>query len=46
MRIAVTTPTGNVGRHLTRILIRSGVRPLLVTRHPTGSPTSCAPSST
>lgn len=34
MRIAVTTPNGNVGRHLTRMLVRSGVRPLLLTRHP------------
>jgi uncharacterized protein YbjT (DUF2867 family) len=34
MRIAVTTPDGHVGRHLTRILIRAGVKPLLLTRHP------------
>ncbi|QKW36914.1 NAD(P)H-binding protein [Actinomadura sp. NAK00032] len=34
MRIAVTTPNGNVGRHLTRMLVRAGVRPLLLTRHP------------
>jgi len=34
MRIAVTTPNGNVGHHLTRMLVRSGVRPLLLTRHP------------
>ncbi len=34
MRIAVTTPNGNVGRYLTRSLIRAGVRPLLLTRHP------------
>ncbi|WP_422116181.1 NAD(P)H-binding protein [Brachybacterium sp. UNK5269] len=34
MRIAVTTPGGHVGRHLTRILIRAGVKPLLLTRHP------------
>lgn len=34
MRIAVTTPGGNVGHHLTRILLRAGVRPLLLTRHP------------
>lgn len=34
MRIAVTTPDGNVGSHLTRMLVRAGVRPLLLTRHP------------
>lgn len=34
MRIAVTTPAGHVGQHLTRSLIRAGMRPLLVTRHP------------
>lgn len=34
MRIAVTTPSGNVGHHLTRMLVRSGIRPLLLTRHP------------
>ncbi|WP_309129529.1 NAD(P)H-binding protein [Microbacterium sp.] len=34
MRIAVTTPNGHVGRHLTRALIRAGVRPLLLMRDP------------
>ncbi|MFJ4998663.1 NAD(P)H-binding protein [Microbacterium sp. NPDC088619] len=34
MRIAVTTPNGNVGHHLTRMLMRAGIRPLLLTRHP------------
>ncbi|WP_120494871.1 NAD(P)H-binding protein [Microbacterium phyllosphaerae] len=34
MRIAVTTPNGNVGYHLTRMLVRAGIRPLLLTRHP------------
>lgn len=34
MRIAVTTPNGNVGHHLTRMLVRAGIRPLLLTRHP------------
>ncbi|GAB3631877.1 NmrA family NAD(P)-binding protein [Microbacterium shaanxiense] len=34
MRIAVTTPNGNVGHHLTRMLVRSGIRPLLLTRYP------------
>lgn len=38
MRIAVTTPAGNVGHYLTRILIRGGIRPLLVTRHPENLP--------
>ncbi|MGJ3509466.1 NAD(P)H-binding protein [Enemella sp. A6] len=35
MRIAVTTPMGHVGRHVTSMLIRSGVRPLLLARKPT-----------
>lgn len=34
MRIAVTIPNGNVGHHLTRMLVRAGIRPLLLTRHP------------
>ncbi len=34
MRIAITTPNGHVGRHLTRVLIRAGVRPLLLMRDP------------
>ncbi|MCT2222966.1 NAD(P)H-binding protein [Microbacterium paraoxydans] len=34
MRIAVTTPNGHVGGHLTRMLIRAGVRPLLLARNP------------
>ncbi|MCS3844584.1 NAD(P)H-binding protein [Microbacterium sp. AK031] len=34
MRIAVTTPNGNVGHHLTRMLVRAGIRPLLLTRDP------------
>ena len=33
MRIAVTTPTGNVGRHVVAMLIRAGVRPLVLARH-------------
>ncbi|UWF77069.1 MULTISPECIES: NmrA family NAD(P)-binding protein [Microbacterium] len=32
MRIAVTTPNGHVGRHLTRALIRAGVRPRVLLR--------------
>lgn len=34
MRIAVTTPMGHVGRHVTTMLIRAGVRPLLLARRP------------
>jgi len=34
MRIAVTTPTGNVGRHVLAMLIRAGVRPRVLVRHP------------
>lgn len=34
MRIAVTTPNGHVGHHLTRALVRAGTRPLLLMRHP------------
>ncbi len=32
--IAVTTPTGNVGRHVTAMLIRAGVRPRVLARDP------------
>jgi len=38
MRIAVTTPMGNVGRHVTSMLIRAGVRPLLLARKPENVP--------
>ncbi len=34
MRIAVTTPTGHVGRHVVTALLRAGVRPLLLLRDP------------
>lgn len=34
MRIAVTTPMGHVGQHVTSMLIRAGVRPLLLARSP------------
>ncbi|MFE9407936.1 NAD(P)H-binding protein [Streptomyces sp. NPDC006704] len=34
MRIAVTTPTGNVGRHVVTALIRAGVRPRVLARDP------------
>jgi uncharacterized protein YbjT (DUF2867 family) len=34
MRVAVTTPTGNVGRHVVAGLIRAGVRPRVLMRDP------------
>lgn len=34
MKIAITTPQGNVGRHLVPMLIRAGTTPVLLTRHP------------
>ncbi|QGU00967.1 NAD(P)H azoreductase [Corynebacterium kalinowskii] len=34
MRIAVTTPRGHVGHHITAMLIRAGVRPLLLDHNP------------
>jgi uncharacterized protein YbjT (DUF2867 family) len=34
VRIAVTTPTGNVGRHVVAMLIRAGVRPRVLARNP------------
>ncbi|WP_188197835.1 NAD(P)H-binding protein [Nonomuraea sp. SYSU D8015] len=34
MEIAVTTPSGNVGRFLVGHLVRAGVRPRLLSRHP------------
>lgn len=34
MRVAVTTPTGNVGRHVVAMLVRAGVRPVVLARHP------------
>jgi uncharacterized protein YbjT (DUF2867 family) len=34
MRIAVTTPTGNVGHHVVAMLVRAGVRPLVLVRAP------------
>ncbi|MBE1537917.1 NAD(P)H-binding protein [Actinomadura algeriensis] len=42
MRIAVTTPQGNVGGHLVRMLIRAGVTPVLLTRHPENIPAAVA----
>ena len=38
MRIAVTTPTGNVGRHVVAMLVRAGLRPLVLARHPARLP--------
>ncbi|QJY46557.1 NAD(P)H-binding protein [Pseudonocardia broussonetiae] len=34
MRIAVTTPTGHVGRHVLAMLVRAGLRPLALARDP------------
>ncbi|MFD9820897.1 NmrA family NAD(P)-binding protein [Streptomyces violascens] len=34
MQIAVTTPTGHVGHHLVGTLIRAGIRPRVLVRHP------------
>ncbi|MEU3502023.1 NAD(P)H-binding protein [Streptomyces hundungensis] len=34
MQIAVTTPTGNVGRHVVSALVRAGVRPRVLLRDP------------
>ncbi|MFJ3224704.1 NAD(P)H-binding protein [Streptomyces sp. NPDC086783] len=34
MQIAVTTPTGNVGRHVVAMLVRAGVRPRVLVRDP------------
>jgi uncharacterized protein YbjT (DUF2867 family) len=34
VRIAVTTPTGNVGRHVVAMLVRAGVRPRVLLRDP------------
>jgi uncharacterized protein YbjT (DUF2867 family) len=34
LRIAVTTPTGNVGQHVVPLLIRAGIRPTVLVRDP------------
>jgi uncharacterized protein YbjT (DUF2867 family) len=34
VQIAVTTPTGNVGRHVVAMLVRAGVRPRVLARDP------------
>lgn len=36
MTIAITTPTGNVGSHVVRLLCQAGVRPRLLLRNPDG----------
>lgn len=41
--IAVTTPTGNVGSELTRMLVRAGVRPRLLMRSSRGLPADLTP---
>lgn len=38
MRIVVTTPTGNVGSHVLRMLVRAGVRPVALLRDPARLP--------
>jgi uncharacterized protein YbjT (DUF2867 family) len=34
VKVVVTTPTGNVGSRVARLLIQAGVRPTLLARHP------------
>jgi uncharacterized protein YbjT (DUF2867 family) len=34
VKVVVTTPTGNVGSRVVRLLIQAGVRPTLLARHP------------
>ena len=36
MKIVVTTPTGNVGSRVTRLLLQAGVRPTVLLRDPAG----------
>lgn len=43
MRIAVATPTGHVGSHLTSMLIRADVRPLLLARTSSNVPEEVRP---
>lgn len=43
MQIAVTTPTGNVGRHVVDALVRAGARPRLLMRHPDRLPAHLRP---
>jgi uncharacterized protein YbjT (DUF2867 family) len=43
MTIAVTTPTGNVGRHVLRLLAQAGERPRALMRHPDRLPQDAQP---
>lgn len=43
MRIAITTPTGNVGRHLLPALVRAGARPRVLMRDPARLDPALAP---
>jgi NAD(P)H dehydrogenase (quinone) len=43
MTIVVTTPTGNVGAHLTRLLVQAGVRPRVLLRDPDRLPAGLRP---
>ena len=38
MRIVVTTPTGNVGSRVLRLLVQAGVRPVALLRDPARLP--------
>ena len=38
MTVAITTPTGNVGRHVLRLVLQAGVRPRVLLRHPSALP--------
>ena len=40
MRVAVTTPQGHVGQHVTTMLIWAGIRPVLLARNPEKIPES------
>lgn len=42
MRVAVTTPQGHVGQHVTTMLIRAGIRPVLLARNPEKIPVEIA----
>ncbi|WP_043655293.1 NAD(P)H-binding protein [Nocardia thailandica] len=44
MRIAVTTPTGNVGSHVVAMLVRAGIRPLVLARRPARLPAALRPA--
>ncbi|MFF0545341.1 NAD(P)H-binding protein [Nocardia thailandica] len=44
MRIAVTTPTGNVGSHVVAMLVRAGIRPLVLARRPGRLPATLRPA--